>query len=162
MPCDDAIAAENVRPLKELAEFHISVAVDTWIGRKPVFIALDKSAYDCIVKIPREIEYIKPHTELVCNAARVLRVIKRAARARAINTDILSVEELHGTADAFVPAVNHYLCGKRGVHSSAHCNQRSFHFSDFPFAASHRENGFRNKIVESPPEHIRAALYNLS
>ena len=42
MPRDDIFTFKNIGSVKKLLKFHISVAVNAWIGRYSVLIAVDE------------------------------------------------------------------------------------------------------------------------
>ena len=73
------VAAENFCTLVELAEFHISVAVDAGVRRHAVKVAVNEFVYNGRSEIVGEVENVIGHSEPVRNAARVLDIVKRTA-----------------------------------------------------------------------------------
>ncbi len=89
MPCCDVVKSKHLRPFKKLAEFEISVAVDTRIWRAAAKIGIHELVHNTLLETVCKIKNVKGYAKLVCDLACVLHIIKRAAGLCALNADII-------------------------------------------------------------------------
>ena len=118
-----AAAAQLPRPLEQLAEFQIAVAVDAGVGGAAGIIGVHKFIDDVGVEFLGEIEYIVGNAHPPGHAAGVLHIVQRAAGLGPVGGLHLPGVQPHGGADALEARLLHQQRGHRAVHAAAHSDQ---------------------------------------
>ena len=123
----DGVAAHEGRPVIEMPEFQVAVAVDTGIGRLPLSIGIRKAVHHLTAELIGEVKNVVGNPQPKRHAAGVLHIIQRAACAAAGASDVLVAVQGHGGADTVPPLLLHEGSGDAGINAAAHCNQNLFH-----------------------------------
>ncbi|MPM69456.1 hypothetical protein SDC9_116401 [bioreactor metagenome] len=79
MAGNNAVASQHHGTLVQLVILHITVTIDTGIGRGPALVSGNKAVDDLGSEIVRKIENVIWHAEAICHAARVLGIVERTA-----------------------------------------------------------------------------------
>ena len=127
--CCYSITGKRLGAFVKLFKFEISVAVDTWVGCSPRFIALDKRVNYTIIKRFCKIEHIIGHSQMESHTSRILHVIQRAAGFFRLQRQYVAAVQLHGTANACKPLFLQQQRRHTAVYATAHGNQNFFHFA---------------------------------
>ena len=123
----DGIAAQKDRPVIEMPEFQVAVAVDTGIGRPPLSVGIRKAVHHLTAKLIGEVKNVVGNPQPKRYAAGILHILQRAAGAAAGNTDVLVAVKGHGSADAVPAAELQKVSGDAGINAAAHCDQYLTH-----------------------------------
>ena len=123
----DGIAAQKDRPVIEMPEFQVAVAVDAGIGRLPLSVGIRKAVHHLTAELIGEVKNVVGNPQPKRHAAGVLHIIQRAACAAAGASDVLVAVQGHGGADAVPAAVLQKVSGDAGINAAAHCNQYLTH-----------------------------------
>ena len=101
MPRSDIIVSEEESPLQQLAEFNISIAINTGIGRFPFLIGICKSFHYVPSEMQPEIKHVMAKTQTPGYNLRILHVGDGAAGpCPIVDAQIFIVVELQrGPAD---------------------------------------------------------------
>ena len=123
----DGVAAHEGRPVIEMPEFQVAVAVDTGIGRPPLSVGIRKAVHHLTAKLIGEVKNVVGNPQPKRHAAGILHILQRAAGAAAGNADVLVAVKGHGSTDAVPAAELQKVSGDAGINAAAHCNQNLFH-----------------------------------
>ena len=124
---DDGIAAQNLRPVIELGEFHVLVTVDAGVRGRAGLIGADETADDLSSKILGEVEDMEFHAQAVADAPGVLRIRQGAAGLRSGIVFDGAVVELHVDTNTLMSLPDHQGGGNTGIHSAGHGDEGLTH-----------------------------------
>src|SRR5690348_966714 len=121
----DLVGADLPRGDEQLIEFDMVVAESARNRRAPAKIIGDKGTHDSFLERLLKIDNIKREAEVVCDAARVVNIVERAAamRRRASGRELgqaALIPELHGQADDRLTGRVQESSNSGAVHTAAH------------------------------------------
>ena len=111
------------RPVQQVAELHIFIAVDAGVRGAARLVDADKFFNDLRPEIGGEIQHLIRHIQCKGHLSGVLDILFRAAGLVAGLSQRFVVGEPHGDAGAVVACLLHQTGRHRAVHAAAHGNE---------------------------------------
>ena len=120
---DHILHAVFLRPVQQVAELHIFIAVDAGVGGTARLVDADEFFNNLRPEVGGKIQHLIRHIQRKGHLGGVLDILFRAAGLVAGLSQRFVVGEPHGDAGAVVACLLHQTGRHRAVHAAAHGNE---------------------------------------
>jgi hypothetical protein len=149
----DRLRAESACPLEQRGEFQIAVAMCAGQRRTARGVLVDEVRDDGLLKPLLEIEDVMRKAKRRGDAASIVQIVERAARAEmpaVLKTAVLCIQ-LHGQTNDIMTLLGEQGRGDRGVDAARHGDNDAHSGSD-------RSAGQTAKLLDDPRQHRNDAI----